>query len=164
MKSESEMQVSHRTTEYDHCECVTRVCLMYVMHKSSFPKSQFSWRSSSRCCLVDAKICLQGLWRREPGRAGLARFPRSDISSLKDNERLMMANSLLKIVHLVDPLLSPLSTSNLLHVSFGLNRQVVGSFSLCAGQTLIASNQVGSTQTVVWPMSPWWRLSLNVIM
>lgn len=40
----------------------------------------------------------------------------------------MMANRLLKIVHLVDPLLSPLSTSNLLQLSFGLNREVVGSF------------------------------------
>lgn len=69
----------------------------------------------------------KGFGEENQGRqAGPARFPSSDISSLKDNERLMTANRLLKIVHLVDPRLSPLSMSHLLRVSFGLNGEVVG--------------------------------------
>lgn len=79
---------------------------------------------------------------------------------------LMIVNRLLKIAHLPCTIISG-TCDYAVFLKLPLYLRILskcGTFLSLARQSLIAGNQVGFAQAVIWPLSPWWRLSLNVIM
>lgn len=129
-----------------------------------FSWNMFFWasRRSTLCYrLANVKKCL---WKKRSRTAGPARFPCSDISSLETMNNWWWRTDCWKLSICLIPfcLRWARQTSSMFRLVW--TEKWLGLLKLCTGQTLIAGNQVSSTQTVVWPMSPWWRLSLNVIM
>ena len=128
-------------------------------------------------------VLIESWWWKARGRAGSSwevegtprerthrthgRWPvsRTDISTSNDSERLMMVNRLLKnLLHPSTSVPCDYALSLKFPPIFHILLKCCCFFKLYTRQSLIAVNQVRSAQTVIWPLSPWWRLSLNVIM